>query len=203
MTKIKTKKTKTGDILAKTIESKKLNATQRLAAVEQLMSGYDSKFNIIADELDKLSAYVNNLTRRLNATIQAGEDGGITSDSVKQIIICENVKDLEGKVDMLQQNGVLSRNDEMVIADNSFIIGREIDDEGNVVNPRLQFLVGSIEQSYKEGLLGKKLGDTYKGKDSSITLEITEIYEVADQNKEQKFENAEVNPDNVVEEAAQ
>ena len=203
MTKIKTKKTKTGDILAKTIESKKLNATQRLAAVEQLMSGYDSKFNIIADELDKLSAYVNNLTRRLNATIQAGEDGGITSDSVKQIIIGENVKDLEGKVDMLQQNGVLSRNDEMVIADNSFIIGREIDDEGNVVNPRLQFLVGSIEQSYKEGLLGKKLGDTYKGKDSSITLEITEIYEVADQNKEQKFENAEVNPDNVVEEAAQ
>ena len=199
----KTKKTKTGETLAKAVEPKKMNATQRLAAVEQLVSSYDSKFNIVADELDKLSAYVNNLTRRLNATIQAGEDGGITNDSVKQIIIGENVKDLEGKVEMLQQNGVLSRNDTMAIADNSFIIGREIDDEGNVVNPRLQFLVGSIEQSYKEGLLGKKLGDTYKSKDSSVTLEITEIYEVADPSKEQKFEDGDKNPDDAEAEAAQ
>ena len=182
-TKAKTKST------AKTGESKKLTAAQRLEALENIYLQQNKKFEILADEIDQMRSLLASLAKRLNAAITAGENGEISNDSVNKLIIDSNVKDLEGKVEQLVTSGILKKDDSLEISDKTFVVGREVDEDGTVVNPRVQFAVGSLPQDFKGKLLTKKVGDLIKPEeDLTLSLEITEVYGIVTQETEKKFE---------------
>jgi hypothetical protein len=166
----------------------KQNASQKIEALENALMSQNGKFDILAEEIDRLRQMMTALTKRLNASIQAAEDGGLTSDSVNKIILGENMKELEAKVQYLVEQGVLQRNDDSEITDRTFVVGREIDTEGNVVNPRVQFSVNSVDGEVKSRLLTKKAGNVISYSETEPSLEITEVYQIVDPNIKKNFE---------------
>ncbi len=184
------KKTKTKAApVAKAGETKKLTAAQRLEALETLVVQQNQKFDILADEIDKSRNLIASLAKRLNAAIQAGENGSISQDSVNKLILDDNINELKGKVDNLIKADVLKRDDELEIVDKTFVVGQEVDEDGTVVNPRVQFAVGSLPQDFKDKLLGKKVGDLIKPEEGlALSLEITEVYAIVTPQQDKKFE---------------
>jgi len=75
----------------------------------------------LADEIDKMRSFYETLARRVRANIEVSG----TEDKVKDLIVVENEKILAGKVDFLIEKGIMRKNDEMAVVDNTFIVGRE------------------------------------------------------------------------------
>jgi len=161
-------------------QPKKLTAAQRIEALENQLLGAGQNFQVLAGEIDNLRQTVAALARRLNASIKAGEQGEISNDAVNQLLVEENTAELKGKVDFLLQQGVLEEAKEEAIHERSFVVGRELDEDKNVINPRIQFAIASINPDVKDLLLGKKVGEVVQNKDDGINLEVIEILDIAE-----------------------
>lgn len=164
------------------------NAAQKLEALEQAFVRQNQQITILADEIDRLRETVVALNKRLNASIQAGEQGNMSNESVNKIILGENMKELESKVNFLVEQGVLVRNDEAEISDKTFVVGREVDAQGNVTNPRVQFAISTVDPSVKDKFLSRKAGDVIAFSETDDSVEITEVYEMVDLKKKKNFE---------------
>lgn len=167
----------------------KLTAAQRIEAIEKRLIANDKNSIMLAEDIDSLRNLVQALAKRLNATIQAGEtEDGISSKSVKDIQIQENIKELEGRIDFLLDKGFIEKKDESETSENSFIVGRELDPDGTVSNPRVQFPIIQMPDKYRDALVGHKLGDVVSIEgDDAPSLEILEIYEIIQPDQRQDF----------------
>jgi hypothetical protein len=172
-----------------TKQPKKLTAAQRITQLEETNLADNQNMQILAGEIDNLRQTMAALARRLNASITAGESGEISNDAVNKLLIEENTAELKGKVDFLIEQGVLEESKAADIHERSFVVGRELDEDKNVINPRIQFAVASIAPEVKELLLGKKVGDVVQNKDDGINLEVVEILDIA-QKVEKNLEEA-------------
>jgi len=181
--------------LTEQLSEKKQNAVQKINALEQkileLSKVVNTNSQVLAEEIDAVKRNIGSIVHRLNAAIKAAEDGDLTSASVNAIIIQQNVEDLKTKVAYLENQGLLSRNDDAEITDKTFVVAREIDDEGNEVNPRVQFAVGTLSQEIKDLLLGKKIGDLIKPEESELTIEILGVYDIKEVKVQKNFEEEE------------
>lgn len=174
-------KTKTG-------VAKKPTATQRLNTLENLLAMQNKKFEILADEIDKSRNLITSLAKRLNATISAGESGDISTDTVNKLIVNSQVAELKGRVDSLVKSGLIQSSPDLVVGDNTFVVGQEVDAEGTVVNPRIQFPVGSLPEDFKSALMGKKVGDLIQpNAEIPVSMEIVELFEIVAQDQEKDF----------------
>ncbi|HLD91639.1 MAG TPA: hypothetical protein VI911_11630 [Patescibacteria group bacterium] len=167
-------------------KTKSLNASQKLIALEGLTTGLQQQIQILAEEIDKIGQVVQLLARRLNASNQIAN---ISSDSVTQVIVDENAKSLESKVQMLIDKGIAKRSSDGLIKDEQcFVVGREIDKDGNVIAPRIQFAVASLVADLKPKFIGQKEGSLFKNDDSESSIEIMEVYDIIPPKKEIKFD---------------
>ena len=166
----------------------KQNAAQKIEALENMVMAQNQNIDMLADEIDRLRQLITGLNKRVNASIQAAEQGEVTGESVNKIIMNENMKELEAKISFLVDQGVLERNDELEISEQTFVVGREIDAEGNVVNPRVQFAVNSIDKDVRNRLMTKKAGDVIGYSETEPSLEITEVYQIIDPKIKKNFE---------------
>lgn len=167
----------------------KRNAAETIKALENAYMLQKQQIDILADEIDRTRQMLTALNRRLNASIKAAEDGALTNDSVHKIIVNENIKELEGKVQFLIDQGVLVKNNETLITDKTFVVGRTVDSDGNVVDPRVQFAVGSVDQEVQDKLLAKKAGEVVPYSDGAPNFEIVEVYEIKQPEVKKNFEN--------------
>jgi len=180
-------------------EAKKMTPTQRLENLEKVVASHQNNLTIIDGRVDALmdaiSAFqdaLGHINDRITAVITASESGDINHNSVRQIIVNERADDLKNKLQFLIDKKILN-SIETEIVNNCFVVGREIDKDGTVVNPRVQFALPSLEDDLKTPLLGKKVGDTIKvSEESDILLEITEVYEICKPEINKKFEEPEV-----------
>lgn len=164
--------------MSKGKQQQKLTAAQRIEGLENALSGVMRNNQILAGEIDNLRQTIGALARRLNATIKSGESGSLSNDSVNDIITQENIAELKGKVDFLLEQGVLEASDSE-ITDRTFIVGRELDEDRNVINPRIQFAVASVIPEMKDLLLGKKVGDVIKNdQGDGLLLEVVEVFNI-------------------------
>ena len=192
----------------KTVSNKpvksKLNASQKIAALENQVLNLEKLLNtkcgILADEIDRLGEIVQKLTQRINAAIQAGEEGDLSMNKVDSMMIDANTKELVDKVNFLIASGVLHKCDGPIDG-MSFIVAKELKD-GKVINSRLQFAMPSISEELQKPFIGKKIGDQVTFEDSDIVTEIIECYQIKAPNKDVEFENEEVSKDEKSEEAA-
>ncbi len=165
-----------------------MTAAQKIDALENSFMVQNQQIEILAEEIDNLRKNIVNLNKKLNASIQAAEEGGLSNTSVSKIIMNEGIKELEERVQFLVQQGVLVRNDAAEVTDDNFVVGREIDTEGNVTNPRVQFSVNSVDPELKNQLYGKKAGAVVAYSADEDSMEITEIYDIKKPKIKKNFE---------------
>jgi hypothetical protein len=91
-------------------------------------------------------------------------------------MIENNVESLKQKVDKLIENGVLVVGES--VTDRSFVVGREIDEAGAVMNPRLQFATAGLQKPLKDKLLNSKVGDIVQFEEGKLKFEVTEVYTI-------------------------
>jgi hypothetical protein len=177
-----------GDFMAKkTVKAPQaadFSSAEKIAKLESqvesllaLTKAYDSNFTMLAEEVDKIRDLALGIGRRVNATIQAAEGGQITNDSVNNLIVLDNVKKLEAQVKQLLEMGVLATGEE--VGEFSFVVGRELDVNGKVTNPRLQLAASTASETFKDLLIGKKLGDIILvDTENNVSFEVTELYDI-------------------------
>jgi hypothetical protein len=167
-----------------------MTAAQKLEALENSFMAQNQQIEILADEIDSLRQTLVAVNKRLNASIQAAEQGSLTGESVNKIILGDNMKELESRITFLVENGALVRSDDKEIDSMTFVVGREIDTTGNVTNPRVQFSVQSVDPQLKAQILGKKAGDVVAYSETEDSLEITEVYQITDPKTKKNFEKS-------------
>ncbi len=157
----------------------KSNAAQRVQALENMLLMQDQQIKALANEILDVRETTTALARRLSATVRAAETGTVTNSSVNQILIEENVKDLENKVKFLVEQQVMVKSETGEVVPTGFVVARELNQETNeVVNPRIQFAMGSLAPEMIEKFSGKKVGDVVRYDDTAPALEIVESYVV-------------------------
>jgi len=156
---------------------KKITATKRLEALEEAVLGFQQRFLILADEIDKLSAGLMATTKTIDGLLEATK----TREAVNDIIVNENIKEMEQKVKLFQEQGILIKEEgeDAEVGERSYIVGRELDQEGNVLNPRIHFAYPSLTEEEKELFLGKKISEVImQDAESNTGLEILEIFSI-------------------------
>ena len=168
----------------------KLTASQRIEALENMNMSSNENIRILAGEIDNLRQTIGALARRLNATIKVGESGSINNESVNDLLVQENTLELKGKVDFLIEQGVLETSKKGQVGEKSFVVGRELDEDRNVINPRIQFALASLIPEVKSLLMDKKVGDVIKNEaGDGLLMEVVEIFDIAEKIEKNVSEN--------------
>lgn len=154
----------------------KRTATQRIEDLERaLMSLYQTADNMARD-LMTIKDAIKLLGNKLDAVVQASERGTVNNDVVAAIMVENNVSELKSKVDNLVAQGILAA--EEAITDKSFVVGREVDSEGKVVNPRLQFTMGALPPETSAKLVGGMPGQVITLQEDKLKFEVLETYAI-------------------------
>lgn len=163
-------------------EPSKLNASQKLEALENKITDMESKLDraiqLLLERVNSLADTDVALAKRINAIVKAGDEGGVTTDSVKTAVVNQAATELRARVQMLIDNGLLTLDNESPITTESFVVGRELSSEGEEINPRIQFAVKSLQQEVQDTLIGKKAGESISDEKSQTSMEITEVYTI-------------------------
>lgn len=159
-------------------EKKNLTAAQRLEGLEASFALLDQSVGNLTMNLQTSINALTLISKKLEAIVRLGNAGQqITSKSVANEIIQMNVEDLQERVEDLKAKGVTEPAE--VVAENSFVIGRELLPESKEVStPRIQFPMFGLKPERKAKLLGKKIGDIIQLEEGRNLLEITELYNI-------------------------
>jgi hypothetical protein len=119
------------------------------------------------------------LNKKLEATIQVAKpESGITVSSVNELVVKMNVEELKAQTAEHVANGMLSATD--TVADNSFLVCEELNQDGTVANPRVQFRLDSQTEEVGNSFKGKKVGDTISFGENKFSATILELYSIVE-----------------------
>lgn len=154
-------------------------AAERLQDLETVAANL---YNI-SDNVTKDLAIIKNalklMDNKMKSIIQALSNGDkVTDDVVSDYMVKNNVLELENKVTNLVLNGILVQEDQ--VSENSFVVGSERNDDGKVVNPRIQFSLKSLPEDLQSKLVGKKSGDKVQFEDGKMSFTLLQSYAIQD-----------------------
>jgi hypothetical protein len=158
-------------------EEQQKSATERLQDLEQSMMSNFQTLDTMARDILVIKEAIKLLGNKVDSIVKASERGQPLSDDVlTKIMIENNVEDLRGKVTNLVSQGILAQQE--VVDETSFLVGREVNDAGEVVNPRLQFALQALQEDMRQKLRGSKAGDVISLQEGKLKFEILETYSV-------------------------
>jgi hypothetical protein len=166
----------------------KLNAAQRLVLLEQEsettkdnLSYCQNQVIAFAEEVDKIGDVLMKLSMQVHAMVQLLETNQpVNNKTISSFLKNESVKTMENTIQTQLEQGVLLKSEDDVVTERSFIVGRELDKDGNVHNPRWQFAIPSLEAENKKLFVGKKKGDLVQVEADHNSLEIVAVYQIAE-----------------------
>lgn len=155
----------------------KRTASQRIEDMERgLMALYQTADNMARDMMTIKEA-IKLLGNKLDAVVKAANRGEqMTDEVISKIMVENNVEELKNKVQDLVNQGVLVAAEEVTA--NSFIVGREIDADGKVQNPRMQFVVSALAENVRAKFPGAKAGQTLELEEGKWKFEVQEVYAI-------------------------
>lgn len=176
------------------MEDKKVKATEKLAALEQLtmsMARRVGELELVlythSRENEILKEALQLINQKLDAVVSLSSAGAaLTDENINSAIVSMKEQELKSRVDTYLQEGRLVAVEE--VSDNSMIVSRELNEAGEVVNPRLQFVVGRLIEDLKNKFVGKKVGDLIKGDEGKLDIEIIEIYNIVEEQQAEEQE---------------
>lgn len=152
-------------------------ASQRIEDLEKgLMSMYQA-FNTVAQDLSVAKEAIKLLGNKVSSIMTVAQSGDpLTEENVSKAMVANNVEELKEKVASLVTQGVLVTQEET--AADSFVVGRELDDQGTVVNPRLQFALAALQPPVQSKIAGHKVGDVVTIEEGKLKFEVLEVYSI-------------------------
>lgn len=151
----------------------KRNATQRIGDLEQALMGLFQTADNMARDLTTVRDAIKLLGNKLDSVAKAAN---LSDDVIAKLMIQNNVAELKEKVTNLVTQGILVPAEEM--NDTSFVVGQEIDAEGNVVNPRIQFTLTSIQPELRDKIKAAKVGEAVVLEEGKLKFMPVEIYTI-------------------------
>lgn len=135
----------------------------------------------IARENEILKDALQLLHEKLDAVITLQNKGlPLNDDNINEAVVEMKENSLKERVtEMLQQGSIVPVE---TVGEDSLIVSRELNKEGKVENPRLQFLVGRLVDELKSKFVGKKVGELIQGEENKLNIEIMEIYDLVPRN---------------------
>lgn len=158
-------------------QADKRTASQRIDDMERgLMALYQTADNMARD-LGTIKEAIKLLGNKLDSVVKASASGQPLNDEViAKIMVENNVQELKEKVTNLVAQGILVTAEE--IGPNSFIVGRELADDGTVQNPRMQFVASALAADIRDKFTGAKAGQKLKLQEGKWNFEIQEVYNI-------------------------
>lgn len=177
------------------MEDKKVKATEKLAALEQLtmsMARRVGELELIlythSRENEILKEALQLINQKLDAVVSLSSAGAaLTDDNINSAIVSMKEQELKNRVDAYVQEGRLVATEE--VGEESIVVGRELNESGVVENPRIQFLVGRLIDELKQKFVGRKVGDLVKGENGKLDIEIMEIYNAVEEQQTEQQES--------------
>jgi uncharacterized coiled-coil protein SlyX len=160
-------------------EENKKTATQRLEELEMTVSRIAQAVDMMAKDLTDVKSALKLLNNKLNSVSRAVQEGKMpTDDVVSEYMTDFNAAELKDKVTQMVASGFLVAVD--AATSDSFVVINEADASGKIINPRMQFLVSSIQHDeVKTKLEGAKVGDNILLGADGMSINVLEIYSVA------------------------
>lgn len=176
-------------------EEKKLKASERLSILETLVTelsstleavGYESAVSkMIIERMGQENAILKEALQlvheKLDATILLQIEGSdLSEDNINKKIVSTKENLLDSRVKEQLELGSIVVAEE--IGTNSFVVSRELNKDGSVENPRLQFLVKPLKEELQNKLIGLKVGElVVSDEEDKLNIEITEIYTILEE----------------------
>lgn len=159
---------------------KKKTAGERLKNLEDALLGTIKAVNGQANEQEIIKEALRLLGNKLDSVVQLLNAGQPLSDSnIASQMMQNKANKLAEDVAAAVVNGVLTPSD--TIDAKSFVVCREVLDDGRVVNPRLQFTMENAVADLQPKLLGAKVLDKIVTTEDKPRLEVAEIYTINEQ----------------------
>lgn len=153
------------------------NASQRIEDLERAMVSLYQTADNMARDLMTVKDAVKILHNKVSAIVTAyTRDKTFSEESVTAVMIDSNVEELKSKLNTLIEQGILVA--EEVVTDASFVVGRELDDNNVVVNPRLQFTMAGVQETVRGKLVGAMSGDILLLEEGKLKFEVLETYQI-------------------------
>jgi hypothetical protein len=165
-------------------EAKKVKASERLSAIESALVPTQRRvgelemivFNL-SRENDILKDALQLLHEKLESVIALSNEGkSLSNNNINEKVVMLKEQALKDRVDDLVNAKQITAAEE--VTDNSLVVARELNKNGTVENPRIQFLTSRLVEELQNKFIGKKVGDLIKGEENKLDLEIMEIYNV-------------------------
>lgn len=158
-------------------QTDKRTATERIQDLETGVASNFQTLDSMARDIMVIKEAIKLLGNKVDSIVKASERGQPLNDEVlSKIMIENNVEDLRGKVTSLVSQGILAPQE--VVDDNSFLVGREVNETGEVVNPRLQFSLQALQEDMRGKIKGSKPGDIIALQEGKLKFEVLETYSV-------------------------
>jgi hypothetical protein len=182
-------------------QQKQRSATERLGDLEQATMSVFQALDNQSRDLSLIKDAIKLLGNKLNSVVQLLEKGDSVNDANIAIqMVANNVAELDARIQGLKAQGILVRQEEVTAE--SFIVAREVDDNGTVINPRLQSLLASFPEAVQGKLLGAKAGDIVNVADGKLKVELLDVYTFQAPEVEQPQEQTEAAAEAPASEAA-
>lgn len=158
-------------------QQEKRTASQRIDDMERgLMALYQTADNMARD-LMTIKEAIKLLGNKLDSVVKASARGELLSDEViAKIMVENNVEELKEKVTNLVSQGILVAAEE--VGSNSFVVGRELGEDGTVANPRMQFVVSALQPEVRDKFPSAKVGQVLDLQEGKWKFEIQEVYSI-------------------------
>ena len=165
-------------------EERKPKASERLSAIENALVPTQRRvgememilFNL-SRENEILKDALQLLHEKLESVIALANEGKtLSNENINEKVVLLKEQSLKDKVQDLVYAGQIESSEE--VTDNSLVVARELNKNGTVENPRIQFLTSRLIEELQNKFVGKKVGELVKGEEDKLDLEIMEIYNI-------------------------
>lgn len=161
-------------------------ASQKISDLENALMSLYQAVDTIGRDLNTAKDAIKLLGNKLDSVVKASSQGEPLTDAViSRIMIENNVAELADKVKVMAAQGVVVPTDQ--VANDSFLVGAEVNDLGETVNPRLQFALFAIKPvELQEKFVGARVGDLITVAEGRPKYKVQEIYKIQPQTPPQE-----------------
>jgi hypothetical protein len=162
----------------------KPKASERLSAIEQQLLPTQRRvgelekivFNLSRDN-EILKDALQLIHEKLESVIALANEGkSLSNENINEKVVMLKEQALKDKVQDLINAGQIKQAEK--VTNNSLVVARELNKDGTVENPRIQFLTSRLSEEYQEKFLDKAVGELVKSDDNKLDLEIMEVYDI-------------------------
>lgn len=152
-------------------------ASQRIDDMEKGLVSLYQTIDSMARDVMTIKEAIKLLGNKLDSVVKASVRGEAINDVViAKIMVENNIEELKNKVTNLVSQGILIASEEVTL--NSFIVGKEVSEDGTVQNPRMQFVVSALAADVRDKFPGAKVGQTLDLQEGKWKFEVSEIYSI-------------------------